>query len=108
MARQINSLEELESIIDTNRNIIVDCFTPTCGPCKAIGPVFDRLVSDYPTCLFVKCNVAVVREVAEYLEVYSVPTFIKFKDGEIVDRMLGGGSEKLKSFIEKQPVGNKL
>ena len=90
----------------TNEGIsLVDVWAPWCGPCKVIGPVIDKLSSDYKDSdiKFGKLNADDNSEIVRNLGVRNIPTILIYKNGEIVDRTVGMVSEgQLKELIDNQ------
>ncbi len=90
----------------TNEGIsLVDVWAPWCGPCKMIGPVIDKLSSDYKDSevKFGKLNADDNSEIVRNLGVRNIPTILIYKNGEIVDRTVGMVSEgQLKELIDNQ------
>ncbi|MBR2743250.1 MAG: thioredoxin [Clostridia bacterium] len=79
-----------EQVINSATPVLVDFWASWCGPCKMIAPEVDKLAENYAGRLKV-CKVNVDDEpslAAEYM-VMSIPTLILFKDGEIVDKLVG-------------------
>ncbi len=69
---------------------LVDFFANWCGPCKMLAPTIEELSHDYEgRCLVAKVDVDESPEVARSFGIMSIPTVIIFKDGEIVDKMIG-------------------
>jgi thioredoxin 1 len=79
--------------------VVVDFSAAWCGPCKMIAPAFDELSNEYPDSYFVKVDVDQVKAIAKRYEVMSMPTFILFKNGKVVDRFSGASIEKLRDTI---------
>jgi len=70
--------------------VIVDFFAEWCGPCKIMGPIFEEIGGKYEGKVkFVKCNVDEARDSAGKYGVMSIPTVITYKQGEVVDTMVG-------------------
>ncbi len=90
----------------TNEGVsLVDVWAPWCGPCKMIGPVIDKLSSDYKDSdiKFGKLNADDNSEIVRNLGVRNIPTILIYKNGEIVDRTVGMVSEgQLKELIDNQ------
>jgi len=70
--------------------VVVDCWAPWCGPCFMIAPVIEEMARDYAgRILFGKLNVDGNREVAMEYQIMSIPTLLVFKNGKLVDRIVG-------------------
>lgn len=70
--------------------IVIDCWAEWCGPCRIVGPVIDELAKDYAgKVVFGKLNVDHNREISMRHQIMSIPTLMVFKNGELVDRIVG-------------------
>jgi thioredoxin 1 len=70
--------------------IVVDCWAAWCGPCRMIGPVVEELAQDYcGRIVFGKLNVDENPDVACEFQIMSIPTLLVFKNGKLVDRIVG-------------------
>jgi thioredoxin 1 len=68
----------------------IDFYADWCGPCKAIGPVFDDASKSYDGKIkFGKINIDEQRNLAIENKVVSIPTLFFMKDGQITDRVTG-------------------
>lgn len=84
--------------------VLVDFWATWCGPCQMMGPIVDELAKEYEgrPAKIGKCNVDENGDLAAKYNVMSIPSFILFKNGEAVDRLVGGvPKEKLQAMIEK-------
>jgi len=73
---------------------LVDFWAPWCGPCKAQGPIVEKLADDYESKARIgKLNVDESKQVAQSLGIRAIPTLILFKDGREVQRFTGLQSE---------------
>lgn len=64
--------------------VLIDCYTPGCGPCAALAPVLDDLATELDGQLAVeKIDVAAQPDVARRFGVRGVPTLLLFKDGQL-------------------------
>lgn len=81
---------------------LVDFFATWCGPCKMLAPVLDELAEEYQDKIkILKIDVDEFSSIANKFSVYSIPTLILFKDGELVKKTVGFKDlDGLKMFIE--------
>lgn len=103
----ITSLAQIEQILQTRHApLIVLYFTANnCPPCKMIGPIYGDMseLAEFDKVHFCKVNVNDCSDVAERFDVDGWPTFLLFKDGKVVDSIVGGmaAREGLYSLIAK-------
>ena len=76
--------------IQNNSIVVVDCWAPWCAPCRMVAPLIDELALEYSgKILFGKLNVDENRAVAIKYQIMSIPTLLVFKNGELIDRIIG-------------------
>ncbi|HJM46032.1 MAG TPA: thioredoxin [Candidatus Nitrosopelagicus sp.] len=93
--------------IANNDLLLVDFWAEWCGPCKSMHPIFTRMAKKYKQVRFARVNVDNAQDIAMRYGVQSIPTFIMFKNGEIVNQMVGAVGEPgihmiCKKFTENQ------
>ncbi len=88
MVREITD-SEFDEVVENNDIVIVDFWAPWCGPCRMMAPVFEELSEKHTEWVFVKLNVDENPEKAGEYSVSGIPTFIIFKGGEAVKRIVG-------------------
>ncbi len=77
-------------VTGSNVPVVLDFWGPQCGPCLALMPDVEKLAESYDGKIKIcKVNVAGNRRLCIGLKVMSVPTFLFYKGGEIVDRLAG-------------------
>lgn len=72
------------------RPVLVDCWAPWCGPCRMIAPVLDQLAAESQgRYRIAKLNVDDNPQTASQFKIASIPTLLIFRDGKLVDRLIG-------------------
>ncbi len=82
---------------------LVDIWAPWCGPCRQISPIVDKISSEYYGKITVgKLEADSNRETVSTLGVRNIPTLLVYKDGEVVEKLVGAVTEdKIKEAIDK-------
>jgi len=108
MATETKSIQQLtdadfDSVINAGKPVFVDFWAPWCGPCRLIGPVVEELAPNYDgKAVIGKMNVDDNPVIAQRFGVTSIPTLMMFKEGKLVDRMVGAAPKNaLQSFIDR-------
>lgn len=82
---------------------VVDFWAPWCAPCRELAPVTEALATELKgQVAFAKLNVDDFTPLSEQYEVLSMPTLVIFKQGQVVDRIVGSlPLEQLRTRIQK-------
>jgi len=76
-----------------NKLMLVDFWAEWCGPCKSMHPIFSRMAKKYNHVRFARVNIDHSQNIAVKFNVQSIPTFIMFNDGKVVQQMVGAVGE---------------
>ena len=89
MAKIVNTANFRGTVEESNNVVVVDFFATWCGPCKMLAPVFDSLSEVLTDVDFVKVDIDQSLELAQKFGITTVPTMMIFKDGKVVDTLVG-------------------
>jgi len=81
MATQDLTEEVFAETIENNELVILDFWAEWCGPCKAYGPVYERVSEEFPDVVFGKIDTEDQQGLAGMFGIRSIPTTIAFKEG---------------------------
>ena len=82
--------ETFAETVRSNPLVIVDCWAPWCAPCRMVAPIIEEMAGDYTgRILFGKLNVDESPQVAMQYQIMGIPTLLVFKNGKLVDRIVG-------------------
>ncbi len=98
----VNSQNFDKEVLQEKGVVFVDFYADWCGPCRISAPIVEELSEEMKNVKFVKVNVDENPELAQKFGVFSIPTFIIFKDGEKKHAFVGArDKEGFKEEIEK-------
>ena len=105
MAVEITDSNFQETVLNSDKPVLVDFWAAWCGPCRMLGPIIEELHGDYDGKAVVgKVDVDNNQQIAMQYGIRNIPTVFIFKNGEVVDKFVGVApkasiAEKLNSFL---------
>jgi thioredoxin 1 len=94
MAANVTKANFQEEVLDYKGTVLVDFYADWCGPCKILAPILQDFSNERKDIKVLKVDVDSERELATKYGIYSIPTLIVFRDGQIVRQRSG--------FLQKQ------
>ncbi|MCX8172144.1 MAG: thioredoxin [Archaeoglobaceae archaeon] len=95
--------KNFDRVTSENENVVVDFWAEWCMPCKYLAPVIDELAKEFAgKVVFGKLNVDENHNIAVNFGISAIPTLIFFKNGKVMDSIVGAMPKKeIKKWIEK-------
>jgi thioredoxin 1 len=92
-----------QQVLQSDIPALVDFWAAWCGPCRTVGPIVEELAEEYKGKVKVaKLDVDNNKQVASKYGVRGIPTLMLFKDGQIVDQIVGAvPKSRIKELLDK-------
>lgn len=94
---------DFDALLTDEKLVVVDCTATWCGPCRKVAPLIDQLAEEYEgRARVVKLDLDQNKATASKYEIRSIPAIMIFKDGELVENLVGVAPyETFKDAVEK-------
>jgi len=93
---ELNETNFEQEVLKAAIPVLVDFWAVWCGPCKMIAPIVDEFAVEYEGKLKIaKVDVDNQQQIAMQYGVRSIPTLLIFKDGKVVEQIVGAAPKKL-------------
>ena len=102
-AKAVTGVTFVPEVMEHPGLVLVDFWGPGCGPCRMIAPTIDALAAEYDGRVkVVKVDVSQADEVANHFSITAIPTLMFFKNGTVVEQIVGMAQKpKLVAIIEE-------
>ena len=94
MLKHVKSEEFNKQVLNNERATLVDFYATWCGPCKMLAPVLEKVANSRAEFDIVKVNIEEEQDLAMKYGIETVPTMLVFKNGKLVDRLIGYVGER--------------
>ena len=88
MALRINN-DNFDSVKNSSKPVLLDFYADWCGPCRMVSPIIEEIAAERRDIIVGKVNVDENPELAGEFKIYSIPTLVVLKDGEIINKASG-------------------
>ena len=93
--------DNFNELVDNNKTLVIDFYADWCGPCRALGPIVEKVAEEFPNVVFGKVNVDDEPELAQLFNVQSIPFVVKIQDKKAVKSFLGlQDQESVRNFFK--------
>jgi thioredoxin 1 len=90
MALEITDASFEETVLKSDKPVMVDFWAAWCGPCRMVGPIIEQISEEYKDKAVIgKVDVDANQEFAAKYGVRNIPTVLVFQNGEVVGRQVG-------------------
>ncbi|MDO5557646.1 MAG: thioredoxin [Clostridia bacterium] len=83
-----------KKVVDADKNILIDFYAKWCGPCRMMAEIIDKIAAENPDIKVFKVDIDEDKQLAQRFEITSIPTFLIFKNGKLIQNIVGTQDEQ--------------
>lgn len=88
-----------KEVLENKGVVLVNFYAEWCGPCRMTSPIIEELANEMKNIKIVKINVDEDPELASQYSIFSIPTFLIFKEGKVASQIVGAKGKE--GFLEE-------
>jgi thioredoxin 1 len=96
---EVTSAADFRETVLKSPIAFVDFYATWCGPCKMIAPYIEKFSEAHPNIDFYKLDVDEISDITSYYGVSAMPTFLLFKQGEVVEKIVGANPQGINNAL---------
>jgi len=81
--------DNFNEVYQSEKTVLIDFYADWCGPCKMLSPIIEEIADEYPQFTIAKVNVDEEPDLAAEFSVFSIPTLVVIKNGEVKEIVAG-------------------
>ena len=85
----INEKNFVSEVIHSDKPVLLDFWASWCGPCRMMSPVLDQIAQERSDIKVCKVNIDEEPALASQYQIFSIPTLMVLKDGQVVNHTVG-------------------
>ncbi len=86
--------QSFEEVVGNNDVVLIDFWAEWCGPCRAFGPVYEKVSEAHPDVIFGKVDTEAEQQLAGSFNIMSIPTLMIIREGVVLYSQAGALPEK--------------
>ena len=96
---------DFDEIISGEELTVIDFSASWCMPCRMLAPIFEQVANKVPEANFYSIDIDDNEEIAKRYRIFSVPTLLAFKEGKVIDSLVGLNSfDEIMEFVRRCEV----
>jgi len=105
--KELNDNTFFETVKNSEKLVVVDCYSPRCAPCKVLEPIMEKFADEFKDADFYRIDVVENYKVMKEFGIFSVPCILFFKNGQLLSEVIGLYPEntlklKIKAMLEHE------